>query len=327
MGISNVSEHIVILDDWEQALARLLPKEYLRSKAKLSIYHHHLEGDALATALRPATILILTRERCAMPNTLLDQCAGLRHIIFTGQRNSLLDVEHAKSRGITVSNTGGGPGKASTCELTWALILNACKRLAERRLGRNQRAWRSDEAEVLPPILSGKTLGLIGLGEIGQRVAAVGQAFGMRTLTWSPNMTAARAEPHGVLAVSLEELLSQSDVVSLHLVPSAATHKLMNAERLALMKPDSLLVNTSRAALVDEQALLEALQQGRPGLAALDVYMAEPIDDTHPLLQQPNAWLSPHLGFVVEPVFSQFAHDLSESLRAIFEGKPVPRKL
>lgn len=327
MGTTTHIEHIVILDDWEQALARLLPRESLHHQAKLSIYHQHLEGEALAEVVRPATILVLTRERCAISNSLLEQCTELRHIIFTGQRNSLLDIEYAKSRGITVSNTGGGPGKASTCELTWALILNAKKRLAERRLDKNHHDWRPQEAQVLPPVLSGQTLGLIGLGEIGQRVAAVGRAFGMRILAWSPNMTAARAEPHGAQAVSLEELLTQADIVSLHLVPSAGTQQLINADRLALMKTDSLLVNTSRAALIDEQALLEALQQGRPGMTALDVYMTEPIAATNPLLQQENIWLSPHLGFVVEPVFARFAQDLTESLQAILENKLIPRQL
>jgi phosphoglycerate dehydrogenase-like enzyme len=168
-------------------------------------------------------------------------------------------------------------------------------------------------------VLKGQTLGLVGLGEIGSRVAKIGQAFGMHVQTWSPNMTPERAAVHGAEAVTLDHLLHTSHVVSLHLVPSANTRHLLNAERLAQMRPDSMLVNTSRSALIDSAALVQALQAGRPGLAALDVFDAEPLPADSPLRDLPNALLTPHLGFVAEPVFQRFADGVVAHLETWLE--------
>jgi phosphoglycerate dehydrogenase-like enzyme len=185
--------------------------------------------------------------------------------------------------------------------------------------------WRPSTAVPLAGVLHGQTLGLIGLGEIGGRVASVGNALGMKVVTWSPRMTPERALEKGALSVSLEELLGTSRVVSLHLVPTPPTRHLLNAERLALMRPDSLLVNTSRSALVDGAALVKALEKGQPGFAALDVFDAEPLPLNDALRQLPNVLLTPHLGFVTEPVYQRFAAGVTECLEAWLAGKPLVR--
>ena len=185
--------------------------------------------------------------------------------------------------------------------------------------------WRDGAA--LPSVLAGERLGLVGFGEIGQLVARVGIAFGMDVVTWSPHMTPERAAAGGAKSVSLEELLSTSKVVSLHLVPAEGTRKLINAPRLALMRPDSILANTARSALIDMAALPAALEAGRPGIAALDVYDDEPLAADHPLVKRRNVVLSPHLGFVNDPVFSRYGPAVVEALMAWLTNKALPRQL
>ena len=176
-------------------------------------------------------------------------------------------------------------------------------------------------------MLKGQRLGLVGFGEIGKMVGEVGKAFGMELVTWSPHMTPERAAEGGAKAVSLEELLSTSKVVSLHLVPSDTTRKLLDAERLAMMRPDSILANTARSALIDMAALPAALEAGRPGIAALDVYDDEPLPADFALAKRDNVALTPHLGFVNDPVFSKFGPGVVENLIAWLHGKPLPREV
>jgi phosphoglycerate dehydrogenase-like enzyme len=206
--------------------------------------------------------------------------------------------------------------------MTWSLILGATRQLEQQTAMLRKGQWRSNSPEPLAGVLHGQTLGLIGLGEIGSRVAKVGLALGMNVVTWSPNMTPERAAAQGVMAVHLETLLETSRVVSLHLVPSPATKHLMNAERLASMRSDSLLVNTSRSALVDTGALVQALQKGTPAFAALDVFDTEPLPKDDPLRTLPNALLTPHLGFVSEPVYQRFADGVVAHLERWLQKAP-----
>jgi len=213
--------------------------------------------------------------------------------------------------------------KPATTELSWALILAAAKRL-ETYAGLLRRGgWR--DGKELPNVLKGERLGLIGFGEIGKMVGEVGKAFGMELVTWSPHMTAERAAEGGAKSVTLEELLQTSKVVTLHLVPAEATRKLLNAERLAMMRPDSILANTARSALIDMKALEEALAKGRPGFAALDVYDDEPLAAGYSLAQRDNVVLSPHLGFVNDSSFEKFASGSIENLLNWLEGRPLVR--
>ena len=269
--------------------------------------------------------MVLVRDRTPFDAALLARLPRLRYVVFTGTRNTTLDLAALAARHIPVSHTEWGPSKDSTCEMTWSLILAATRQLEQQAALLRARPVAADAALPLAGVLHGQTLGLIGLGEIGGRVARVGQALGMNVVTWSPRMTPERAAQQGAAAVSLEELLATSKVVSLHLVPTPATRHLLNAQRLALMRPDSLLVNTSRSALVDTAALVKALEQGQPGFAALDVFDVEPLPSDSPLRQLPNVLLTPHLGFVTEPVFQRFATGVSECLTAWLAGQPLVR--
>ena len=299
---------IVVLDDWENALGRFVDWPALQARASVTVHNQPLQGSALVQALADAECVVLFRDRTPVDRALLEQLPRLRQIVCTGSRNQKLDAQAVQERGIGLCFTEWGPSKASTCEMTWSLILACARRLTQIQLQPAQPHWRRPDAiEWLPQVLTGKRLGLIGLGQIGQRVAAVGQAFGMEVVTWSPNMTAERAQAHGARAVSLDELLSTSQVVSLHLVPSPATRHVIDARALARMGRDTIVVNTSRAELIDMPALVAALQERRIGCAGLDVFEQEPLPPGHPLLALDNALLTPHYGFICQEVLQAFA--------------------
>jgi phosphoglycerate dehydrogenase-like enzyme len=319
--------HIVVLGDTEQALRRLGDWKAMDQAARVTAYNQPLHGAALLEAMQEADVLVLLRDRIPLDAATIAQLPRLRYLVFTGSRNTTLDAAALAARGIPVSHTEWGPSKESTCELTWALILAATRQLADYSALLAQGQWRAATPQALPGVLHGEVLGLVGLGEIGRRVAQVGKALGMQVLTWSPNMTPERASAHGVQAVPLDELLARAKVLSLHLVPSASTRQLINAKSLALMRPDSLLVNTSRAALIDTAALVHALRAGRIGMAALDVFDTEPLPADSALRDCPRLLLTPHLGFVVEPVYQTFTDGVLQCLYAYVAGQPLPRLL
>lgn len=316
---------IALLGDAEQALRRLGNWQTIDAQADVVVHPWQLQGPALVDALKDADAAVLVRDRTPFDAALLAQLPKLRYLVFTGTRNTTLDLAAMAARQIPVSHTDWGPSKDSTCELTWSLILGATRQLEQQTALLRSGQWRAGTAVPLAGVLHGRTLGLVGLGEIGGRVAKVGQALGMKVVTWSPRMTPERALEKGATSVTLEELLAASHVVSLHLVSTPATRHLLNANRLALMRPDSLLVNTSRSALVDGAALVKALEKGQPGFAALDVFDAEPLPLNDALRQLPNVLLTPHLGFVTEPVYQRFAAGVTECLEAWLAGKPLAR--
>ena len=315
---------VVVLDDYEDSLRKTADWRPVEALADVTVHVERLRGDALMKAIADADAIVVVRDRTPFKAELIAKLPKLKLFVFTGARNTQLDVAALAARGIPVGCTEMGESKASTTEITWALILAAAKRL-EAYMGLVRKGgWR--DAGPLPAVLSGERLGVIGYGGIGARVGKVGQAFGMQVVTWSPNMTPERAAAGGATAVSLEELLATSKVVSLHLVPAEATRKLINAQRLASMRPDSILVNTARAALIDMAALPAALDAGRPAIAALDVYDDEPIAKDFALARRANVVLTPHLGFVNDPVFGKFGPGVVENLLAWMEGKPLARE-
>ena len=316
---------IVVLDDYERSLRQLADWSEIDRRADVEVKHDPLRGDALHAALADADAIVLVRDRTPFRAELIERLPKLRYVIFTGARNTALDTAALTARCIPVSHTAWGPSKESTCELTWALILAASKRLEAKFAVMRAGGWRDDRP--LPSVLAEERIGLIGLGEIGGRVARVASAFGMQVIAWSPRMTPERAADKGATAVSLEQLLSMSKVVSLHLVPTDQTRRLLNAERLARMREDAILVNTSRSALIDMPSLLAALRAGRPAMAALDVYDEEPLAPDHPLRSLPNVVLTPHIGFVSQPVFEAFACGVTECLQAWLRGEPIVRPL
>ncbi|MCZ2498902.1 D-2-hydroxyacid dehydrogenase family protein [Xylophilus sp. Kf1] len=316
---------VVLLDDYEHAARRLADWSAVEALADLRVHHAPMRSDALREAVQDADALLLMRDRTSVDAALIDAMPKLRYVAFTGTRNNALDLAALQRRGVPVGFTEWGPSKESTCELTWALILAAVKRLPQAVQALQGGQWRDGGA--LGQALHGERIGLVGLGEIGGRVARVAKAFGMDVVTWSPRMTTERAAEHGARAVSLDELVQTSKVVSLHLVMTDATRELFDATRFAQMRPDAIFVNTSRAGLADESALVAALQAGRPGAAALDVFTQEPLPSDHPLRALPNALLSPHLGFVSQPVFERFYADMSEGVLAWLRGEAIPRRM
>jgi len=314
---------IVVLDDYEDSLRRTADWSEVEKHARVEHHTERLRGDALLDAVKDADAIVLIRDRTPFKADLLAKMPKLKLFIFTGGRNTQLDFAALAARDIPVANTEMSDSKSATCEITWALILAAAKRLEAYLALLRKGGWR--DGKGLPQVLKGQRLGIVGLGEIGKMVGSVGKAFGMELVTWSPHMTPERAAEGGAKSVSLEELLSTSKVVSLHLVPSEATRKLLNAERLAMMRPDSILANTARSALIDMKALAEALKKGRPGYAAVDVYDDEPLAAGHELTKLENVVLSPHLGFVNDPVFAKFGPGVVENLLNWLQGRPLAR--
>ena len=315
---------IVVLDDYEKSYEKLSDWTQIQKQADVHFFHEKLTGAPLLNQIKYAHALVLMRDRTPLTADLIEQLTHLEYVIFTGTRNLALDANLLKQKGIPISHTEWGPSKDSTAELTWALILGLHKRLLEQA-ALVQGPWRNQHS--LLPLLKGQTLGLVGMGEIGSRVAKVALAFGMKVVTWSPNMTPERAAAVGAESVSLDRLMQTSDMVSLHIVASPTTKGIINAEKLALMKKDALLINTSRSTLVDTNALVQALQEQRIGGAALDVFDMEPLPTNHPLLLTPNTLLTPHLGFVAKPVFESFTTGVVECLEAWLNGQSIVRPL
>jgi phosphoglycerate dehydrogenase-like enzyme len=314
---------IVVLDDYEDSLRKTADWKPVEARADVTVHTTRLRGDALLAAISDADAIVVVRDRTPFKAELVAKLPKLKCFIFTGARNTQLDMDAMKARGIPVGCTEMGESKASTTEIAWALILAAAKRMESYTALVRKGDWR--DSGPLPAVLAGERLGLVGFGGIGARVGKVGLAFGMEVVTWSPHMTAERAEAGGARAASLEELLATSKVVSLHLVPSPETRKLIDAKRMATMRPDSILVNTARSALIDMAALPAALDAGRPAIAALDVFDDEPLPAQFPLAAREDVVLTPHLGFVNDPVFGKFGPGVVANLLAWLDGKPLPK--
>lgn len=275
--------------------------------------------DALVAAIADCEIVVMMRERTPFPAALFARLPKLRLLLTSGMRNLSIDLAAAAAHGVTVCGTGSHP--EPPVELTWALILGLARHLVpEAQALRAGGPWQSSVGRDL----SGRRLGLLGLGKTGARVARIGQAFGMEVAAWSQNLTAARAEAEGVaLAPSLEALLETSDVVSIHLVLGARTRGLIDAAALRRMRPDALLINTSRAAIVDEAALLAALADKRIAGAGLDVFETEPLPPDSPWRTLPNVLATPHLGYVTERNYRTYFPEIVEDIAAFLDGAPI----
>lgn len=316
---------IVVLDDYERVARDYADWSAVDAKAEVHVYREALTGQALIDALKPAAAISLMRDRTPINAALIEQLPNLKLVHFTGTRNGTLDSKALAAKNIPVCHTGWGPNKDATTELTWALILAAQKRLLSHNKALLRGVWRPHDAML--PVLHGQRIGVAGFGEIGGRVANIAKAFGMEVVTWSPNMTPERAAAKGATAVSFDELVATSHVITAHLVLGPTTKNLFGAAQFAAMRKDAIFVNTSRSGLADEAALVDALRAGRPAMAALDVFNEEPLPASHPFMTLPNIVLTPHLGFVCEPVFRKFYGDTVEALTAWLDGAPLPRLL
>jgi phosphoglycerate dehydrogenase-like enzyme len=307
---------IVVLDDYQQVASTYADWE--RLGVEVDFVAEHLAGDDLVARIGSAEVVVAMRERTPFDAATLARLDPLRLLVTTGSANASIDVAAARSRGVTVCGTGGNPGSAA--ELTWALILAVLRRVPEADANLRAGAWQ----DVLPGFdLAGSTLGLVGLGRLGQRVARVGLAFEMEVLAWSQNLDPDLARGLGVRPVTKEELLERSDVVSLHLKLSDRSRGIIGREDLARMKPGAVLVNTSRGPLVDESALVEALRSGHLGGAGLDVYDEEPLPAGHPLRSTQHTVLTPHLGYVTDATYRIFYADALEDVIAWRDGTPI----
>jgi phosphoglycerate dehydrogenase-like enzyme len=307
-----------VLDDYEGVALRVADWSPVLERVDVDVFSEHIDDeDELARRLAPYDIVVLMRERTPMPASLLERLPNLRLLASTGRKNASIDVAAARDRGITVCGTDS-PSSAPG-ELTWALILGLARNLVVEAERMRRGGWQSS----LGADLAGRTLGVIGLGRIGTQVAAVGNAFGMDVLAWSENLTVERAAEVGVRAVPLDRLLAEADVVTVHQVLSKRTRGLLGARELALMKPTALLVNTSRAPIVDTAALLAALEEGRIGGAGLDVFDEEPLPADHPLRTAPRTLLTPHIGYVTEEVFRTYYQGVVEDITAFLDGSPI----
>jgi phosphoglycerate dehydrogenase-like enzyme len=311
---------VAVLDDYQRVALKLADWSQLGADAKVDVFHNNLATvDEAAQALKPYDVICLMRERMPMPRALIDKLPNLKLIIVTGARTHTIDFDATAERGITVCHTHPGESQHATAELAWGLILSCMRHIPEE----HQRVRIGGWQETIGTTLHGKTLGVVGLGKLGSRMAAIAKAFGMDVIAWSQNLTAERAEAAGARLVSKEELFRHADVVTIHLVLSDRTRRLVGAPDLALMKPTAVLINTSRGPIVDEAALIDALRSGQIRGAGLDVYDREPLPTDHPLRQIPNAVLTPHLGYVTEGAYREFYPDMVENILAWRAGKPL----
>ena len=307
-----------VIDDYQDAAREFGPWAELAGQAEVTIFTDHVAGaGALAERLAPFDVIVATRERTRFPRQVLQRLPRLRLLVSTGMGSAHIDLAAARELGVTVSGTGGRPEPPA--ELTWALILGLARHVAEEDAGIRAGSW----GLAVGTDLAGATLGVIGLGNLGLRVARIGQAFGMRVIAWSQNLDPAAAAAAGVRAVAKEELLRSADVVTIHVRLSERTTGLISGADLALLKPTAYLVNTSRGPVVDEAALADALRAGRIAGAGLDVFGVEPLPAGHPLLTAPRTLLTPHVGYVTARTYRVFYSGAVEAIRAFLDGRPI----
>lgn len=308
----------VILDDYQQ-VATSYADWSLLDGAEVTSVSEHLEGETLVDALAGAAVVVVMRERTPVTSALLDRLPELRLVVTSGMRNAAIDLDACRQRGIAVCGTTSR--STPPVELTWALVLGLVRHLgAESTAFREGGPWQS----TVGVDLAGATLGVVGLGKIGRRVADIGGAFGMDVLGWSPHLTDERAAEAGASrAGSLAELMAAADVVTLHLVLSDSTRGLVGEAELGAMRPSAYLVNTSRAGLVDTDALVDALRAGRIAGAGLDVFDEEPLPTDHPLRSLPQVLATPHLGYVTADNYRTYFAEAVEDIAAWLAGTPT----
>ncbi|WP_338908052.1 D-2-hydroxyacid dehydrogenase family protein [Streptomyces nigra] len=311
-----------LLDDFQDVATGIVDWSPLADDVELVPFTTHFpDEDTLAAALADFDIVVTLRERVPFPASLLARLPRLKLLVASGMRNSVIDYAAAEAHGVTVCGTASS--STPPVELTWALLLGLARGIVEESQAlRTGGPWQS----TVGADLHGRRLGLLGLGRIGSRVAQVGLAFGMRVTAWSQNLTKEYADEVGVhLAASKEELLADSDFVSVHLALGDRTRGLLGAPELALLKPTAYLINTSRAAIVDQDALLAALHEGRIAGAGVDVFDVEPLPADHPMRTAPRLLATPHLGYVSQANYRTYYGQAVEDIQAYLAGSPVRR--
>jgi D-3-phosphoglycerate dehydrogenase len=308
-----------ILDDYQNVALKSADWSKVEGDVEIKVFSEHLgAGQSVIAALKEFTIVVAMRERTAFPRTVIDALPNLKLLITTGMRNASIDTEAAKARGVTVCGTGsfGSP----TSGIAIGLMLELTRHIGYENARLHADAtWQS----TIGPDLEGMTLGILGLGKLGARTAAIAKAFGMKVIAWSQNLTPERCQEVGVGYVGKDDLFRQSDFITIHNVLSARSRGAVGAKEFGLMKPSAFLINTSRGPIVDEAALLAALRDKKIAGAGLDVFDNEPLPLDHPLRKMNNVVLTPHLGYVSEQNYRHYFAGVVEDIRGFLDGKPV----
>jgi phosphoglycerate dehydrogenase-like enzyme len=309
---------IAILDDYQNVALSLVDWGSLGAGVSVQAFHEWLGGEqAVAGRLHDFEIIVAMRERTPFPRAVFERLPNLKLVVTTGMRNAAIDVKAAAEKGVMVAGTS--MLATPTVELTWGLILSLARNIPQEIQSMHSGGWQT----TLGVGLQGKVLGVAGLGRLGGEVARIGQDFRMEVIAWSRNLTAERAGSLGVERVEKQELFRRADFVTIHLVLSQRSRGLIGADELAAMKPTAFLVNTSRGPIVDEPALIAALETRKIAGAALDVYDQEPLPPNHRLRTLSNVLLTPHLGYVTVENYREAYGQAVEDIRAFLAGNPI----
>ncbi len=302
---------IAVLDDYQHVALTIADWSVLQQSAIITVFNDHISDlDELKERLGPFQVIAVMRERTPLTRELIQSLPNLQLIVSTAMRNASIDLQAAAEAGIEVRHTGyvwsGAP------ELTWALLMSIARKIPQENSNFQTGKWQT----TIGIDLKAKTIGIVGLGNIGSAIAGYARAFGMHILCWSPNLTQEKAEAAGLKLVSKEKLFRDSDFITVHMVLSERSRGIIGAEELALMKPSAYLINTSRGPLIDEKALIETLEQRKIAGAALDVFDVEPLPASHPFRKMDNLLATPHIGYVTEDTYKVFYQD---TVKAILE--------
>ncbi len=311
---------IAILDDYQDVARHIGGWSALPAGAEVVYFHENLAApDEAAHKLALFDVIVLMRERMPMQKALIDRLPNLKLIITTGGSNRSLDKDHAKSKNIVCCFTRGGDSTATTVETAFALLLGHARGLVTGDRMMRAGKWQTGLATTV----AGKTLGIIGLGRLGARMARIGKAFDMKVIAWSQNLTPEKAAAGGAQYATREALFSESDYISVHLVLGERSRGLIGAADMARMKKTAMLINTSRGPIIDEAAMLAALRSKSIGAAGLDVFDIEPMPANHPLRAMDNVVLSPHLGYVSDATYREYFEDIIDNIGKWMAGTPV----
>ncbi len=308
---------IAVLDDYQNIFEEFIDIDKYKDKFEFTIFKEPFQSETEAIlALEKFDALFIMRERTPLTKSLLEGLKNLKYILTSGMRNKSIDLDYTKSKKIIVCGTEINSNP--TAEITWALILGLVRNMKQEIDNMFQGYWQT----TIGFELKGKILGIIGLGKIGSQVARIGKAFGMQVVAWSENLNLSEADKLGVLPMSKEELIRQSDIISLHVVLGERYKNLITENELKMMKKTCFLINTSRGPIINEKDLIQALEDDVIAGVGLDVFDKEPLPQDHKLRFLPNALLTPHLGYVTEENYSIFFDQMIENLNSCIEGKP-----
>src|SRR6266481_3914648 len=301
---------IAILDDYQNVALEMADWSALSKRADIAVFSDHVsDPSALVERLLPFDVVCAMRERTPLPRNVIERLPNLKLIASTGSVNSSIDVAAAGDHGIAVVHTRYRSDP--TIEFTWALILASARHIVTESNSVRSGGWQ----QTVGTDLRGKTLGVLGLGNVGSQVARIGTAFGMKLIAWSQNMTPESAEAAGAILVSKDQLFEQADILTIHLVLSSRTRGLVGAAELERMKPTAWLINASRGPIVDEQALISVLKNKRIAGAAIDVFDIEPLPPSHPFRTLDNVLATPHIGYVSHGLYKTFYEDTVSNIR------------